>query len=66
MAGRPKKINDEIDDQNEIEQREEIADEKPAKPVDANDKVTIRKGGVTRIRREGDLKAYLADGWVRA
>ena len=66
MAGRQRKAVDEIDDTEEIEQG--VVEVKASAPIDSDDpdkKVSIKKGGVTRIRRIGDLGPYLNDGWVR-
>ena len=66
MAGRPRKAVDEIDDTEEIEQG--VVEVKSSATIDSDDpdkKVSIKKGGVTRIRRIGDLGPYLNDGWVR-
>jgi len=66
MAGRSRKAVDEIDDTEEIEQG--VVEVKASAPIEADDpdkKVSIKKGGVTRIRRIGDLGPYINDGWVR-
>ena len=66
MAGRPRKAVDEIDDTEEIEQG--VVEVKSSATIESDDpdkKVSIKKGGVTRIRRIGDLGPYINDGWVR-
>lgn len=66
MAGRSRKAVDEIDDTEEIEQG--VVEVKSSAPIEYDDpdkKVSIKKGGVTRIRRIGDLGPYINDGWVR-
>ena len=66
MAGRQRKAVDEIDDTEEIEQG--AVEVKSSAPIEADDpdkKGSIKKGGVTRIRRIGDLGPYINDGWVR-
>jgi hypothetical protein len=66
MAGRPKKAYEESDE-TEVEAEVKQAVEQKAAPVsvDPEQKVSIKKGGVTRIRRLGDIGQYIADGWVR-
>ena len=66
MAGRPRKAVDEIDDTEEIEHG--VVEVKSSATIESDDpdkKVSIKKGGVTRIRRIGDIGPYLNDGWVR-
>lgn len=66
MAGRPRKAYEESDETEvEADVKQEVEQKAAPVAVDPEQKVSIKKGGVTRIRRIGDIGQYVADGWVR-
>lgn len=66
MAGRQRKAYEESDETEvEAEVNQEVVQKAAPVSVDPEQKVSIKKGGVTRIRRLGDIGQYIADGWVR-